>query len=99
MVQISCLQGSNSQCNCRPESPVAFAENLETIEQLWQERSLLTTDHKKLQCRFSEISEVGSFLVTTCSRDVKTKLISTYRKLTRHKDEADMSMRHEKVYE
>ncbi|KAJ6514991.1 hypothetical protein C8R47DRAFT_1190230 [Mycena vitilis] len=33
------------------------AENIETVEQLRQERSLLATDHKELQRRFSEISE------------------------------------------
>jgi myosin protein heavy chain len=33
-------------------------ENADTIEQLRQERSLLVADHKELQKRFSEISEV-----------------------------------------
>lgn len=35
------------------------SENMETIEQLRQERSLLSTDHKDLQRRFVEISEVS----------------------------------------
>jgi hypothetical protein len=35
------------------------AENMETIDQLRQERALLAVDHKELQRRFSEISEVG----------------------------------------
>jgi myosin protein heavy chain len=34
-------------------------ENAETVEQLRQERSLLAQDHKELQRRFSEISEVS----------------------------------------
>lgn len=34
-------------------------ENAETIENLRQERSLLSTDHKALQRRFAEISEVS----------------------------------------
>lgn len=34
------------------------AENIDTIDQLRQERSLLAADHKELQRRFSEISEV-----------------------------------------
>jgi myosin protein heavy chain len=34
-------------------------ENAETIDQLRQERSLLVSDHKELQKRFSEISEVS----------------------------------------
>lgn len=34
-------------------------ENAETIENLRQERSLLATDHKALQRRFAEISEVS----------------------------------------
>jgi len=38
---------------------VRVAENSETIEQLRQERALLTTDHKELQHHFSEISEVS----------------------------------------
>ena len=33
-------------------------ENLETIEQLRQERSLLAADHKQLQRRFTELTEV-----------------------------------------
>lgn len=37
---------------------VRVAENADTIEQLRQERSLLVSDHKDLQRRFSEISEV-----------------------------------------
>lgn len=36
------------------------AENMQTIDQLRQERSLLAADHKELQRRFSEISEVRS---------------------------------------
>ena len=36
------------------------SENAATIEQLRQERSLLVSDHKDLQHRFSEISEVGA---------------------------------------
>lgn len=35
------------------------SENAATIEQLRQERSLLVSDHKDLQYRFSEISEVS----------------------------------------
>ena len=35
------------------------SENATTIEQLRQERSLLVSDHKDLQRRFSEISEVS----------------------------------------
>jgi hypothetical protein len=38
---------------------------METIEQLRQERSLLTTDHKELQRRFSEISEVRALLLAS----------------------------------
>lgn len=38
------------------------SENLETIDQLRQERSLLASDHKKLQRQFSEVSEVSSML-------------------------------------
>jgi len=38
---------------------VRVVENAETIDQLRQERSLLVSDHKELQKRFSEISEVG----------------------------------------
>lgn len=38
---------------------VRVAENADTIEQLRQERSLLVTDHKELQQRFTEISEVS----------------------------------------
>lgn len=38
---------------------VRVSENAATIEQLRQERSLLVTDHKELQLRFSEISEVS----------------------------------------
>ena len=33
-------------------------ENAETIEQLRRERSLLVTDHKKLQTQFSDVSKV-----------------------------------------
>jgi hypothetical protein len=33
-------------------------ENMETIDQLRQERALLAADHKELEHRFSEISEV-----------------------------------------
>lgn len=36
------------------------AENAETIEQLRRERSLLVSDHKKLQKQFTEVSEVRS---------------------------------------
>ncbi|KAG1902397.1 uncharacterized protein F5891DRAFT_1216443 [Suillus fuscotomentosus] len=32
-------------------------ENAETIDQLWQERSLLAKDHKELQRQFTEVSE------------------------------------------
>jgi hypothetical protein len=35
------------------------AENIQTIDQLRQERTLLATDHKELQRYFSEISEVS----------------------------------------
>lgn len=35
------------------------AENMETIDQLRQERTLLAADHKELQRRFSDISEVS----------------------------------------
>ncbi len=35
------------------------SENTETIEQLRQERALLVADHKALQKRFSEVSEVS----------------------------------------
>lgn len=35
------------------------AENVDTIEQLRQERSLLAADHKKLQKRYAEASEVS----------------------------------------
>lgn len=35
------------------------AENVGAIEQLRQERSLLVSDHKELQHRYSEISEVS----------------------------------------
>ena len=35
------------------------AENMQTIDQLRQERTLLAADHKKLQRRFSEITEVS----------------------------------------
>ena len=38
---------------------VRVVENADTIEQLRQERSLLMADHKELQKRFSEISEVS----------------------------------------
>ncbi|KAF8892193.1 hypothetical protein BD779DRAFT_1661469 [Infundibulicybe gibba] len=38
------------------------SENLETIEQLRQERSLLVVDHKDLQRKFAEISEQASRL-------------------------------------
>jgi predicted nucleic acid-binding Zn-ribbon protein len=38
---------------------VRVIENADTIEKLRQERSLLVSDHKKLQKRFSEISEVS----------------------------------------
>jgi len=38
---------------------VRVIENVDTIEQLRQERSLLVSDHKELQNRFSEISEVS----------------------------------------
>lgn len=34
-------------------------ENLETIEQLRHERSLLATDHKQLQRRFTELTDVS----------------------------------------
>lgn len=37
---------------------IRVAENADTIEQLRQERALLVSDHKGLQHRFSEISEV-----------------------------------------
>ena len=35
------------------------ADNSQTIEQLRQERSLLMKDHKELQRRFTDISEVS----------------------------------------
>jgi myosin protein heavy chain len=35
------------------------ADNSQTIEQLRQERSLLTKDHKELQRRYTDISEVS----------------------------------------
>jgi hypothetical protein len=35
------------------------AENMDTISQLRQERSLLSKDHKDLQRRYSELSEVS----------------------------------------
>lgn len=38
---------------------IRVVENVETIENLRQERSLLSTDHKALQRRFAEISEVS----------------------------------------
>lgn len=38
---------------------VRVAENAETIEQLREERAVLAADHKALQKRFSEISEVS----------------------------------------
>lgn len=41
------------------------AENAETIERLRQERSLLANDHKSLQRKFTDVSEV-SFI--SCSR-------------------------------
>jgi hypothetical protein len=41
---------------------VRVTENIETIEQLRHERSLLVTDHKELQRRFSEISEVRKLI-------------------------------------
>ena len=34
------------------------AENADTIDQLRQERSLLAADHRKLQKKYSEVSEV-----------------------------------------
>lgn len=37
-------------------------ENNETIGQLRQERSILARDHKELQRRFTEVSEVGKVL-------------------------------------
>ncbi|EEB95257.1 hypothetical protein MPER_05801, partial [Moniliophthora perniciosa FA553] len=36
-----------------------FRENADTIEQLREERALLATEHKQLQKKFSQISEVG----------------------------------------
>lgn len=36
------------------------SENVDTIEQLRQERSLLVADHKKLQKRYSEVSEAST---------------------------------------
>ncbi|KAH7922630.1 hypothetical protein BV22DRAFT_645250 [Leucogyrophana mollusca] len=45
---------------------VRVTENAETIDQLRQERSLLATDYKELQRRFSEVSEVRrSWLLAT----------------------------------
>jgi hypothetical protein len=38
---------------------IRVVENAELIENLRQERSLLSTDYKALQCRFTEISEVS----------------------------------------
>ena len=38
---------------------IRVVENVETIEQLRQERALLMADHKDLQKRFSEVSEVS----------------------------------------
>ncbi|KII85948.1 hypothetical protein PLICRDRAFT_114966 [Plicaturopsis crispa FD-325 SS-3] len=38
------------------------AENLESIEQLRQERSVLIADHKELQQRFSDVSELANRL-------------------------------------
>jgi hypothetical protein len=54
-------------------------ENIETIEQLRQERSLLATAHKELQRRFSENSDV-SLLVLSGNRDTKAKVASVYSK-------------------
>lgn len=34
-------------------------ENVDTIEQLRQERSLLAADHRKLQQRYTEVSDVS----------------------------------------
>ena len=36
-------------------------ENMSTIEQLRQERSILARDHKDLQQRYAQASEVGFF--------------------------------------
>ena len=41
---------------------VRVVENAETIENLREERSLLTTNHKELQRRFAEISEVSQLV-------------------------------------
>lgn len=38
-------------------------ENVQTIDQLRQERAILAADHKELQRRFAEISEVCHFTV------------------------------------
>lgn len=38
------------------------AENAETIERLRQERSLLANDHKSLQRKFTDVSEVSFIL-------------------------------------
>lgn len=46
---------------------VRVAENTDTIEQLRQERALLVSDHKELQQRFSEISEVNIKIVLSHS--------------------------------
>ena len=42
------------------------AENMDTISQLRQERSLLSKDHKDLQRRYSELSEVSLQSICIC---------------------------------
>jgi len=43
------------------------AENAETIQQLREERALLASDHKDLQLRFTQLSEVRHHLRTVLS--------------------------------
>ncbi len=42
------------------------ATNIETIEQLRKERSMLVADHKKLQHQFAQVSEVCRFVSVMC---------------------------------
>ena len=51
-------------------------ENLETIEQLRHERSLLAADHKQLQRRFTELTEVSDSYSFLMRIDIESTIAS-----------------------
>lgn len=51
-------------------------ENLETIEQLRHERSLLAADHKQLQRRFTELTEVSDSYSFSTPVDIECTIAS-----------------------